>query len=115
MNNNFKRLTWFVAIMTGTLSLSAQTTHNLSLNEAIELSLRNSSQLKLSRNKIDEATATLKSAREQRLPDASISGSYLRLNQPNVDLKLKLGDQQQSNNSSSGEEQANTSSAAFLR
>ncbi len=95
---------------------AAQTTRPLSLNEAIELSLQNSNQLKLSRAKILEASAALREARERRLPDASISGSYLRLNQPNVDLKLKLGSSQQNNsgNGSSTEGEPNTSSSVSV-
>lgn len=63
----------------------------LTLQEAIGLSLKNNKQIKLNGARIDEAVSKLKSARENRLPDFSISGSYLRLNQPTVDLKLKLG------------------------
>ena len=63
----------------------------LTLQEAIGLSLKNNKQIKLNVARIDEAVSKLKSARENRLPDFSISGSYLRLNQPTVDLKLKLG------------------------
>jgi outer membrane protein len=69
----------------------AQQTKKLTLNEAITLSIQNSKQLKLSRTKIDQATASLKEAHERQLPDVSITGSYLRVNKPNVDLKLKLG------------------------
>jgi outer membrane protein TolC len=61
----------------------------LGLNEAIDLSIQNSKQLKNSQAKIDEATAALKEAVEKRLPDAKASGSYLRFNSPNVDLKMK--------------------------
>jgi outer membrane protein len=66
----------------------------LSLDEAIQLSLQNSNQLKLNKAKIAEATASLHEARERRLPDLSVSGSYLRMNQPNIDLKLSLGGSQ---------------------
>src|SRR5213592_4077347 len=61
----------------------------LGLNEAIDLSIQNSKQLKNSQAKIDEATAALKEAVEKRLPDAKASASYLRFNSPNVDLKMK--------------------------
>lgn len=67
----------------------------LSLDEAIKLSLQNSNQLKLSNAKIAEANASLREAKERRLPDVSISGAYMRLNQPNVDLKLNLGQSSQ--------------------
>ncbi len=82
-----------VAIMTCITSGYAQTTRNLTLDEAIELSLKNSNQLKLSNVRIAEAAAALREAKERRLPDAKISGSYIRLNQPDVDLKLNLGGQ----------------------
>lgn len=69
--------------------LQAQEKRKLSLQEAITLSLQNSHQLKNSQAKIDEATAALREAVDKRLPDASISGSYLRLNNPNIDMKTK--------------------------
>ncbi len=72
-----------------------QEKRSLTLNEAIDLSLKNSKELKISQAKIEEATAALKEAAERKLPDASISGSYLRLNSANFDLKTK-------NNNSSG-------------
>ena len=68
----------------------------ISLNEAIDLSLQNSKQLKINQAKIEEATAAAKEAEERKLPDAKVSGSYLRLNSANFDLKTK------SNNSGSG-------------
>ncbi|TMI69953.1 MAG: TolC family protein [Bacteroidetes bacterium] len=69
--------------------IHAQEKKTLGLNEAIDLSIQNSKQLKNSQAKIDEATATLKEAVERRLPDAKASASYLRFNSPNVDLKMK--------------------------
>ena len=69
-----------------------QSVKPLSLNEAISLSIQNSKQLRVSHAKVDQATASLKEANERQLPDVSVSGSYLRLTQPNIDLKLKLGD-----------------------
>ncbi|QJB32421.1 TolC family protein [Chitinophaga oryzae] len=69
-----------------------QSVKPLSLNEAISLSLQNSKQLKASQARIEEANANVKTANERQLPDVSISGSYLRLTQPNLDLKLGKGD-----------------------
>ncbi|MGO4292566.1 TolC family protein [Chitinophaga sp. RAB17] len=68
-----------------------QSVKPLSLNEAISLSIQNSKQLRVSHAKVEQATASLKEANERQLPDVSVSGSYLRLTQPNIDLKLKLG------------------------
>jgi len=74
--------------------MTAQETKTLGLDEAINLSLQNSKQLKINQAKIEEASAASKEALEKKLPDAKISGSYLRLNSANVDIKAK------SNNSS---------------
>jgi outer membrane protein len=69
--------------------LFAQEKKLITLDEAIELSLKNSKQLKNSQAKIEEATAALKEAVQKKLPDANVSASYLRLNTANVDLKTK--------------------------
>ncbi|NML40547.1 TolC family protein [Chitinophaga sp. G-6-1-13] len=68
-----------------------QSVKPLSLNEAISLTLQNSKQLKASQARIEAANANVKTANERQLPDVSISGSYLRLTQPNLDLKLGKG------------------------
>ena len=64
---------------------------NLTIKQAIDLSIKNSKQLKNNRAKVDEATAAVREAKDARLPDFKISGSYLRLNNPNVNLKTKSG------------------------
>lgn len=66
---------------------AAQETKNLTLNEAVELGLKNSKQLKSSGAKIAEATAMLQEASDRRLPDVNVSGSYLRVNSPNITMK----------------------------
>ena len=67
----------------------AQDTKQLSLQEAIELSIKNSKQLKASEARNEQAAGALKEAKDNRLPNASISGSYLRLANPNISLKTK--------------------------
>ncbi|NLR59050.1 TolC family protein [Chitinophaga polysaccharea] len=81
----------------------------LSLNEAISLSIQNSKQLKVSQARVAEATASLKTANERQLPDVSVSGSYLRLTQPNIDLKLNTG----SGNGGSSGSSPKVNSAAY--
>ena len=75
---------------------SAQEKRALNLTEAIDLSLKNSKQLKISGAKIAEAQASLKEAEQRRLPDASASGAYLRLNSANININ------KQSNSSGGG-------------
>lgn len=67
----------------------AQEKKSLTLTEAIELSIKNSKELKISVAKIDEAVAAVKEAMEKRLPDVSIAGSYLRIITGTFDLKTK--------------------------
>lgn len=68
----------------------AQKSKKLSLDEAIQLSLKTSGQLKISDAKVKEAVAASHEAWNNHLPDLKASGSYLRVNNPNVDLKIKL-------------------------
>ena len=72
----------------------AQTTQKVSLQQAIELGIKNSNNLKISDAKIIEATANVREAEDRRLPDVKATGSYLRLGAANVNLK--------NSNSSSG-------------
>ena len=89
MANKFNRL--LIIFLSFAFAAQAQEQRQLSLQEAIDLSLRNNKQIKLNAARIDEATASYKGAKENRLPEVSISGSYLRLNNPTVDLKLNMG------------------------
>jgi outer membrane protein TolC len=61
----------------------------LTLDEAIRLSITNSKHLKVANAKIDEAVASVRAARDKQLPDLNVSGSYLRLSSANVSLKTK--------------------------
>lgn len=88
MKNKLSMVLGMMLLMTVS-SVQAQEKRNLSLQDAIKLSLQNSHELKGSQAKIEEATASLREAVEKRLPDASVSGSYLRLNNPNIDMKTK--------------------------
>jgi outer membrane protein TolC len=92
LNSTYRRL-WSLAA--GVLLIlpysgsQAQDKKSLSLKEAITLSIQNSKELKLSQARIDAALASVKTANNAQLPDLEVSGSYLRINNPNVDLKLK--------------------------
>jgi outer membrane protein TolC len=88
MNNKRKGLALVAGLVIVSL-LQAQDTKQLSLNDAIQLSLQNSKQLKNSQAKIEEATAALTEAVQNRLPNASVSGSYMRLSTANINLKTQ--------------------------
>ena len=87
MKNKLKSLLIIFSLFS--LQMTAQEKKTLSLNEAIDLGLQNSKLLKINQAKIEEATAATKEAVEKRLPDAKASGSYLRVNAVNVNLKTK--------------------------
>ena len=76
-------------LASATFQARAQEKKPVTLKEAIDLSIKNSPRLKGSQARLEEATAAVKEAEDRRLPEASASGSYLRLNKPNVDLKAK--------------------------
>ena len=78
-------------LATPSLQSIAQNARKITLNEAVQLSITNSKQLKVSNAKVDEAIANSHDAWNNHLPDVKISGSYMRLNNPNVDLKIKTG------------------------
>jgi outer membrane protein len=93
-NKLIRRMYFIIAVLLlNSHHLLAQdsTVMKLTLNDAIDGSIKNSKQLKNNRAKIEEASAAVREAKDQRLPDFKISGSYLRLNNPNINLKTKSG------------------------
>lgn len=69
----------------------AQDLKPLALKEAVELSLQNSKQLRANKARIEAATGQLKHALDNRLPDVKVSGAYMFLTSPNIDLKTGNG------------------------
>lgn len=68
-------------------NIHAQSSMHLSLQEAIDLSLKNSKSLKQQTARIEEAVAGITEAKERRLPSAAVSASYVRLAKPNIRLQ----------------------------
>jgi outer membrane protein len=93
-HNNYKKPGICVLYLLAALPLQhaiAQSKKDLSLTEAIQLSLKTSGQLKIANAKVDEATAVYHEAKNNHLPDVKVTGAYMRLNNPDVNLKVKLG------------------------
>ncbi len=83
-----------------------QEIRRITLQEAIDLSISNSHLLKNNSAKIDEAVAAIKEANEKKLPDFTISGTWLYLPiTPNISLKT--------NSSSGGGSSPNVSQAMY--
>ena len=86
-----------VAIISTFISLSpvwAQDVRRLPLADAINMSLQNSGKLKIADAKVEEALAMLRESRNNRLPDIKATGSYLRLNAPDINLKINTSSAQ---------------------
>ncbi|GAB3350315.1 TolC family protein [Arachidicoccus ginsenosidivorans] len=93
MNHTLKKAGYLIALMIMPAVLWAQQpTKNLSLSEAIELGLGHSKKLMLSDAAVEQAEASLQQSKDAKLPDLKLSGAYLYLAQPHLDIKLDLGD-----------------------
>ena len=79
----------FLAMNMVSLTVKSQDVKPLTLQETIDLSIKNSHILKASSARNEQADAAVKQALDNRLPDASVSGSYLYLANPTIDLKTK--------------------------
>ncbi|REC74601.1 TolC family protein [Chryseobacterium elymi] len=85
INNSVLALSLFM----GVTAISAQEKKQLTLDEAVQLGIQNSKNLKIDAAKIEEATADLLEAKNRQLPELKVSGSYMYLpTKPTVDLKL---------------------------
>ncbi|WP_431212538.1 TolC family protein [Puia sp. P3] len=64
-------------LLTFTVFIADAQTRTLNLDEAVQMGIQNSKQLKRSQYKIDEALARFDQAKDLRLPDAKVSFQYL--------------------------------------
>ena len=88
-NKRFVTVAIGMVLMVTSAKIYAQAPRTLGLEEAIEMSIKNSKQLKLSQTNVDLAALNIRQIKENQLPSLSVSASYLRLNTPNINLKLK--------------------------
>ena len=100
------RFTIFLVVLVVMLFIGLSKTiaqvRSITLKEAIDLTIKNSHVLQADKASINEGSASVKQAQENRLPTLAVSGSYLRLSNANVDVKIK------SNNNSGGSSANNT-------
>jgi outer membrane protein TolC len=89
----------FFALNLLPLVSKSQDVKTLTLQQTIDLTIQNSHVLKAAAARNDAASARLKQAMENKLPDASVSGSYLYLANPSIGLKT---DAFKSNSDTSG-------------
>lgn len=87
MNKKIRNIFGILLFSIGFSQISAQETRTISLDEAVELGIKNSKNLKLDAAKIEETAAQLVEAKNNQLPGLKLGASYLHLFSPNVDLK----------------------------
>ncbi len=73
-----------------TMPCYAQKTTRLKLEEAIHLALQNNQSIKIAKEKNIQAVTNLQEAKNRRLPDFNINSQFLHVNQPLIDLRVKL-------------------------
>lgn len=76
-----------IVVLATSHSISAQEVKSLNLAEAIQLSLKNSHQLHASAARVQQAIARTQQAENNQLPNAEVSGAYMRLTNPALSLK----------------------------
>ncbi|HXO76661.1 MAG TPA: TolC family protein [Puia sp.] len=72
-----KKLAGVLCFLLFTVFIAEAQPRTLNLDEAVQLGIQNSKQLKRSQYKIDEALSRLAQAKDLRLPDAKVSFQYL--------------------------------------
>jgi outer membrane protein len=58
----------------------------ITLEEAIDLSIKNNKPLRAAQARVDQSAAGTTISKQNQLPDLKVSGSYLRLTQPNINM-----------------------------
>lgn len=82
------KLFWFsILCFAGIFVSQAQQTKNLSLEEAVEMALKNSDAAKISESKITTAENELSVTKNKQYPDFKVSGQYKYLTNADVTLK----------------------------
>jgi len=70
------------------VTLQAQDKKQLSLDEAISIAVSQSNQASLANTRVTTAKYDVDNVKNNAYPDLKISGSYLRVNNPNINYKL---------------------------
>src|SRR5690606_6041010 len=83
MNRNF-----ILIALSIPLALVAQQKQSIPLNEAVRMAVNNSNQALLATERVGTSAYELQSVKNNRYPDITASGQYLRLTNADIDLKI---------------------------
>ena len=86
---SFLRMTFLPLLLLSYFGYSQDGGRKITLDEAIDLSIKNSKPLRAAHARVEESNANTIVAKQNQLPDFKISGSYLRVTQPNIDMQYK--------------------------
>lgn len=87
MKKKYRNIFGGLLLVISISQLSGQETRAISLDEAVDLGIKNSKNLKIDAAKVEETTAQWVEAKNRQLPDFKLGASYLHLFSPTVDLK----------------------------
>jgi outer membrane protein len=73
-------------LLSAVCAYSQDSGRKITMDEAIELSIKNSKPLRAANARVDQAAANMTISKQKQLPDLKISGSYVRLTQPNINM-----------------------------
>jgi len=77
---------WVLLMVISGRGYGQDNARKISLEEAIDLSIKNNKPLRAAQARIDQAAANTTISKQNQLPDLKVSGSYLRLTQPNIKM-----------------------------
>lgn len=89
LRTRFLLMAFLPLLLLSVFGYSQDSGRKITLDEAIDLSIKNSKPLRLAHARVEEANANKIVAKQNQLPDFKISGSYLRVTQPNIDMQYK--------------------------
>ena len=79
-------------LLMGSMNTYAQETKPLSLEQAMQLAYENSNQSRLFNAKTKSSELAYISSKDNQLPEAKLTGTYMFMNSPSVDLKIPVGE-----------------------
>lgn len=86
------QLMLFGIFFIGISSVEAQEKTSLTLDEAVKMAWEKSNEVTLANTKVNSKKHELQTVKNSQYPDFKLSGQYQRITEPNLDLKIALGD-----------------------
>lgn len=117
MNNSTlkKHHLFFIVLFAPALVFAQQKDTTLGMKDAIQLSLKNNKQLKVSDAKVEQAMAGLAVSKNEQLPNLSVSGAYYYLTKPHINIASGLLGNNKNDDNSGNDDNSNSAGGTFPR